>query len=94
MPAEGVSPSAGTHMWTAPCLQEVWRWCIGSLAIICPVCCRGRTWPLPRWFPRREFQTGQRFRMPLGTAEYLASWDRSITPTAPSRASFRPSRQV
>src|SRR5262245_3927876 len=32
--------------------------------------------------------------MPLGTAEHLASWDRSITPTAPSRASFRPSRQV
>jgi acyl-CoA thioesterase I len=29
---------AGTHMWTAPGLQEVNRMRIGSLAIICPAC--------------------------------------------------------
>ena len=34
---------AGTHMWTAPGLQERQQRADRSLAIICPVCCRGRT---------------------------------------------------
>jgi len=35
-------------MWTAPCLQEVAQRVIGSLAIICPACWRGRRWPLAK----------------------------------------------
>jgi hypothetical protein len=33
-----VPADAGTHMWTAPGLQELGSVRIGSLAIICPVC--------------------------------------------------------
>src|SRR2546422_10144843 len=39
---------------------------------------------LPRWVPRRESQTVKRHRVPLDATEYVASWDRSITPSAPS----------
>ena len=31
MPAEGVSPRTGTHMWTAPCLQETLL-CVNRIA--------------------------------------------------------------
>jgi hypothetical protein len=33
-----VPANAGTHMWTAPGLQEVVSVCIEAIAIICPVC--------------------------------------------------------
>ena len=33
-----VPADAGTHMWTAPGLQELGSVRIGSLAIICPAC--------------------------------------------------------
>jgi hypothetical protein len=75
-----------THMWTAPHLQELGSVRTGSLAIICPVSAIGHDrWP--RWFPRHEFQTVTRYRIPLGRTECLTSWDRSTTPSAPSLAS-------
>src|SRR2546428_3598345 len=42
-----VPAKAGTHMWTAPRLQELLQArAIGSLAIICPACFCGRRRPL------------------------------------------------
>src|ERR1700730_14909331 len=73
-------------MWTAPHLQELGSVRTGSLAIICPVSAIGHDrWP--RWFPRHEFQTVTRYRIPLGRTECLTSWDRPTTPSAPSLAS-------
>ena len=55
-------PGGGTHMWTAPSLQEVVRSGSDRLRSYVRPVDGGRTDRLPRWVPRREFQTGRRCR--------------------------------
>ena len=64
-----------------PLLARVGSVRIEAIALICPVCCRGHTWPLPRWVPQREFQTGRRHEATTGTpgvSRVLGSIDHTI----------------
>jgi hypothetical protein len=87
-PAPGMEQGAGAHMWTAPCLQEAAQ-NLGRIA--CShmsgllSAAAGDRWP--RWFPRRELRTSQRYWNTVGHHGLSRVWDRSTAPSAPSRAS-------
>jgi hypothetical protein len=84
--ASGTRP--GTHMWTAPTCKR-WR-SSGSdrLRSYVRSVDGGAHDRLPRWVPRSEFLTAQRFRSgAAGSLGVSRIWDRSITPSAPSQAS-------
>src|SRR5882757_10408910 len=85
-----VTPAkAGAHMWTAPCLQDAAhgfdRIACSHMSGLLDTVARDR-WP--RWFPRRELRTWRRYWKTVGHRGLSRVWDRSIAPSAPSRASL------
>ena len=80
---QGRTRLSGSHMWTAPCLQELavcrskrLRSYVRSVDAVAQDRCQDG-------FPQREFQTVERHETTIGSRGVSRVLDRSITPSAP-----------